>query len=263
MTGKAAARIGLAAMAWLLAACGGSGEPAAITADDAPSVKGRVVAALGSDGSTGPFNAVSAQCAGDGMIAALGLERMADVVNAAGESLEGDPARLFAQMTAEEATRALSAAEECLDLAGAVPAALRAFDFPDDVSDCVGGALVEAGQGGPVITAYLTGTDPTTDAGFAAAYLGALAGECAGATSGLLRDDLVSRGVGTEGAGCVADAFLEAGNFPELLAVWLDLGEGSLDPAAADAQLNEMLTDCLTGEELAMLGIEPADTTTP
>ncbi len=257
--------LGLAALVLLVAACGGDdgGAPTATTvAGDAASVSAAIVASLILNDGTGPFDAGTADCAATGFIGAFGLERMAEMINAAGQAGIGDPAALFAQMSADEAALALAEVEGCLAPASAVPATMRAFGFPTDVSDCVGGALVAEGYGDAIIEAFLVGSDPTVDEGFAAAYIGALSGECREVTHQLLIDDLVSYGVSAGSAGCVADAFLEAGNFSEVVAVWMGTVNDSVNTTAIDDQMTQTFTACLTADEMSMLGIEPGTTTT-
>jgi hypothetical protein len=187
---------------------------------------------------------------------------MAEMANTAGEAIVGDPASLFAQMSAAESGLALGVTEGCLDLASAVPATMLAFGFPSDVSDCVGGALVEEGFGAGIVAAFLTGSDPTAEEGFSAAYIGALSGECTAATHQLFIGDFTSRGVSAGSAGCVADAFVEAGNFSEIVAVWMGAADDSMDATAINDQITQVFNSCLTADELALLGIDAGTTTT-
>jgi hypothetical protein len=250
------------ALTLLVAACGGGAAGSASTVPaDAPEVSAALLSALGTDATAGPFDAVTAQCAAAGMIDAVGLERMATAVNAAGESLAGDPTALFAQLTADESAQALAAAEACLDLASAVPATMKAFGFPEDVSTCVGTALVAGGFGEPLIAAYLTAEDPTDDAAFTGAYVGALSGTCAEATHQMIVDEMTYYGVSDTGAACVADSFAAAANFSEIVAVWMGAGSDAMDTTAVDAQLTQIFSTCLTAEELASLGIDTTATT--
>jgi hypothetical protein len=139
---------------------------------------------------------------------------------------------------------------------------MLAFGFPADVSNCVGGALVAGGFGGTIVAGFLTGSDPTEAEGFSAAYVGALSGECSAATHQLLIDDLVSYGVSTGSAGCVADTFVAADNFSEIVAVWMGTADDSIDATAINGQMTQIFTTCLTADELALLGIGTETTTT-
>jgi hypothetical protein len=252
------------ALSLLVVACGGDDGAAATTTvtGDAASVSAAIVSSLVSADGTGPFDAASAQCAATGFIDAIGLGRMTEMINTAGEAIVGDPASLFAQMSAAESALAVGVSQGCLDLASAVPATMLAFGFPSDVSDCVGGALAEDGFGGAIVAAFLTGSDPSAEAGFSASYVGALSGECTTATHQLLIDDLASYGVSTDSAGCVADTFVEAEDFSAIVAVWMGMADDSIDSAAVNDQMTQVFTTCLTADELAMLGIDTGTTTT-
>ena len=264
MARRLSAISGVVALALLVAACGGDDGDAATTtvAGDAASVSAAIVSSLASADATGPFDAASAQCAAAGFIAAIGLDRMAEMINTAGEAIVGDPASLFAQMSADESALALGVTEGCVDLPAAVPATMLAFGFPSAISDCVGGALAEEGFGGAIVAAFLTGSDPTAEAGFAASYVGALSGQCAAATHQLLIDDLVTYGVSTDSAGCVADTFVDAANFSEIVAVWMGTADESIDATAINDQMTQVFKSCLTADELALLGIDTGTTTT-
>jgi len=257
--------LSVVALSVLMAACGGDDGEAATSstvAGDASSVSAAIVSSLTIEDGTGPFDAGSAQCAAAGFINTIGLDRMAEMVNTAGEAAVGDPASLFAQMSADEAALALAEVEGCIEPESAVPGTMLAFGFPADVSDCVGGALVAGGFGGTIVAGFLTGSDPTEAEGFSAAYVGALSGACREATHQLLIDDLVSYGVSTDSAGCVADTFVEADNFSEIVAVWMGTADDSIDATAINDQMTQTFTDCLTVDELAALGIEVETTTT-
>jgi hypothetical protein len=262
MAGRLLAFSSVVALSLLVAACGGGDAAPTTVAGDAGSVSAAIVSSLASADATGPFDAASAQCAATGFIGAIGLERMAEMANTAGEAIVGDPASLFAQMSAAESGLALGVTEGCLDLASAVPATMLAFGFPSDVSDCVGGALVEEGFGAGIVAAFLTGSDPTAEEGFSAAYIGALSGECTAATHQLFIGDFTSRGVSAGSAGCVADAFVEAGNFSEIVAVWMGAADDSMDATAINDQITQVFNSCLTADELALLGIDAGTTTT-
>jgi hypothetical protein len=264
MARRLLAMTSVVALALLVAACGGDDGAAATTtvAGDAASVSAAIVSSLASADATGPFDAASAQCAATGFIDAIGLDRMAEMINTAGEAIVGDPASLFAQMSADESVLALGVSEGCLDLASAVPSTMLAFGFPSGISDCVGGALAADGFGGTIIAAFLTGSDPTAEAGFSASYVGALSGACTTATHQLLVDDLASYGVSTDSAGCVADTFVAADNFPEIVAVWMGTADESIDATAINDQMTQVFKTCLTADELALLGIETGTTTT-
>jgi hypothetical protein len=264
MAGRLFAMTSVVALSLLVGACGGDDGAAATTtvAGDAASVSAAIVSSLTSADATGPFDAASAQCAATGFIDAIGLDRVAEMVNTAGEAIVGDPASLFAQMSADESALALGVSQGCLDLASAVPATMLAFGFPSDVSDCVGGALAEDGFGAAIVAAFLTGSDPSAEEGFSAAYVGALSGECTDATHQLLIDDLASYGVSTDSAGCVADTFVEAEDFSAIVAVWMGMPDDSIDATAINDRMTQVFTTCLTADELAMLGIETGTTTT-
>lgn len=257
--------VSIVALSLLVAACGGDdGEAATSTtiAGDAASVSAAIVSSLVIGDGTGPFDTDSAQCAAAGFIDTIGLDRMAEMINTAGEAAVGDPTSLFAQMSSDEAALALAEVEGCIEPASAVPGTMLAFDFPADVSECVGGALAAGGFGEEIIGAFLVGADPTEDEGFSAAYVAALSGTCREATHQLLIDDLVSYGVSTGGAGCVSDTFVDSDNFSELVAVWMGVADDSIDATAVNDQMTQTFIACLTPDELAALGIETGTTTT-
>jgi hypothetical protein len=132
-----------------------------------------------------------------------------------------------------------------------------------DGASCVGGALVQGGFGEPIAEALLTGSDPTGDTGFAAAWVDAFARQCPGATHQLLVDNFTSYGVGAESATCVADAFVEGGSLPGIVTVMMGITDSSVDTTAINDYMTQVLTGCLTPDELTIMGITTTTTTQP
>jgi hypothetical protein len=257
------------ALSLVLAACGGGGTATTTTttttvAGDAASVTEAVVAALATDiGETSPFDAASAGCVAQGAIDAVGLDRMVLMASAVtADAGLGDSTLIFGQMTDDEIPLMMTVVEGCVDFASAVPAIIEIFGFTTEVAVCAGPALVADGFGQTIMEAFVVGSDPTIVTGFDAAFVDALAGQCADATRLLLVDDLVIYGVSTESATCAADAFREADNFPEVVTVWMGIPDETVDTTAINDQMTQALIDCLTDDELVTLGIDTGTETT-
>jgi hypothetical protein len=251
------------AAALLLAACGGGGAATTTIPADAASVTAALAAALVTDPEEGgPFDAAAAQCAAEGVVAALGLERSAAMVAGAGGSSPGDPSVIFVQATPEELALVMTAVEGCVAYEAAAPGALAYFGFPDAVATCLGGVLARDGLARPVVEAFLAATDPTADATFADAYVSALAGECSAATGQLMSNDLTQAyGISADGAACAAAAFATSERFRDIVAVWMGVDAGVTDGPAVVDLMSQLMSGCLTPEEMATIGITTTTTT--
>ncbi len=264
--------LGVVVLSLLAAACGGGDDSATTTvaeeattttvAGDAASVTAALIAALAADDAGGPFTAESAECLAEGVIEAVGLERTVSLLNSAEYTSAGDPTPIFGQMTDDEVSLTLTAAEGCVDLESAVADTLAYYGYTADLSTCMGGALVTGGFGESVLESFLTGSDPTAETEFGGAYIDALSGECSSATYQLILDDLTSYyGLSSESSTCVADTFEQSANYAEVLTVWMGVTDSSVDSTAVSDQITEVLTGCLTADELETLGIETTTTT--
>jgi hypothetical protein len=264
-TASRRAVIALAALS-LVSACGGNGTTSTTATTTAPtteSVTAAIVSALLPDPTGGePFDTSSATCVAHGMIDGIGFDRVAELTNAAASGGGGDPTAIFGVMTPDEVAQAMTAVEACVDLQGAVVDTMAFFGFPSDVASCVGGALVAADFGQPILQAFLTGSDPTTDADFAAAYIGALSQTCPDSTHAMVVQDLTSNGISDADATCVADAFRQADNFSAIITVWTGLTDPAVDTTAVNNQIIDVFGSCLTADELATLGVDMSGTST-
>jgi ABC-type phosphate/phosphonate transport system substrate-binding protein len=157
----------LAALAMVLAACGGGGGLSAAEQAKADEIKAELIADQSAENVFA--NEAEAACFSEGLVKELGLDRI-NALDTGGGVEAG-----FANMTAAEQEKVADVAIDCIDFPAMIKDQMAAAGLDEATANCVAEGLdddlVKA-----LFLAQISGADPTANEGLTSVLMGCLLG---------------------------------------------------------------------------------------